>query len=104
MLFTKKENDRYYNTKAAVFDQLRKVTFIGEYYTDKESDGHICAYCGKQQKRYANGRTGIIFYNCDCEDAEKEHEINVKIEELKRQLPKENLCLTRQITAIKKEI
>lgn len=47
---------------------------------------HTCLYCGDTAKeKEVKLHT---YYYCDCEDAKKEKEINLKIVELMKQIPK----------------
>lgn len=54
-------------------------------------DNRICLYCGEEMQskweEYDN------YYECDCEDAKKEREIQSQIEKLKYQLPKPNYSI-----------
>lgn len=63
-----------------------------EFYNTKCSDpGHrfnfVCAYCGKTLKPYIN-HNNSYFWHCDCADANKEQELRLKIQALKKQMPK----------------
>lgn len=75
---------RFYNTKMA--------------QPDKYSFGHLtcmCAYCGKHMEGVVDDENRI-YYNCDCPDALKEHEIETKIFELSKQLPKVKYFVTQE--------
>lgn len=47
---------------------------------------HTCLYCGETAKEKKVGKWHTYYY-CDCEDAKKEKEINLKIVELLKQRP-----------------
>lgn len=85
--------DRYFDTSAIVLNH--------NFY---------CPYCGKQLKDYTemHGQFDVFYYhNCDCIDAEKEHELRMMIKEheqaiisLKMQMPKPKFKLQEQIVQI----
>jgi len=52
---------------------------------------HICLYCGEEMKSHWDEYDK--YYECDCQDAKLERELNDKIENLKRQLPKEKYSI-----------
>jgi len=49
-----------------------------------------CPYCGKELQKYdevLDHYSISSYFNCNCEDANKEHEIDEKIAELQKQYP-----------------
>ena len=64
---------RLYNTK--------KIEYKGVKY---------CPYCGKRLQKFTNVEEHYFieeYWNCDCEDANKEHELNEQITRLQQQYP-----------------
>lgn len=59
----------------------------GEFGGDR-----TCLYCGETAKEKEVGKRQTYYY-CDCEDAKKEKEINLKIVELMKQIPKSKLIV-----------
>ena len=72
------------------------------YATRTENGGfggdQKCIYCGKKAKRIEVPKNGSKwpdeYYFCDCEDAQKEHEINLKIVELANKRPEPKYRIT----------
>ena len=64
---------------------------------------HICAYCGKEMKQINKPGTNEWFSHCDCPDAKKEREIQLKIRELERQYPKPKYMISNEPTIIEIE-
>lgn len=64
--------DNYYNTKTIL---------IGDHFLDKN---YYCLYCSKKAIEkirvgsYTKDEDNVYFYHCDCEDALKEREIQLK--------------------------
>lgn len=77
-------NKGYYNTRFLMVEDHKG------YYSHK---GCYCAYCGKEMERVSHyhydDREEEIYYFCNCEMAQKEHEINFKIKELRYKLGQE---------------
>lgn len=68
----------------------------------------ICVYCGKELKPYLN-HNNSYFWHCDCADANKEQELRLKIQALKKQMPKPKYEADREwkgnyLCAVVKEI
>lgn len=76
-------NEGYYNTKFLLVKDNKK-----EYYSRC-----YCVYCGKEMERashyHCDDREEEVFYHCNCEMAQKEHEINFKVNELRYKLGQE---------------
>ena len=74
-------------TEAGELIQIEE--FVNETRTGGGEFGgrHTCLYCGETAKEKKVGKWHTYYY-CDCEDAKKEKEINLKIVELLKQRPK----------------
>lgn len=71
-----------------------------DFYHTKWSDpGYrctpVCVYCGKTLTPCIN-HNGTYFWHCNCSDAEKERELQLKIQEIKKQMPKPKYEATRE--------
>lgn len=85
--------NRYFNTTAIVLNRI--------FY---------CPYCGKKLQEYEKleGQFDVFhYYNCDCPDAEREHELKMQIKEheamiisLKNKMPKPKYKLQEQLVQI----
>lgn len=85
--------NRYFNTSAIVLNH----TFY-------------CPYCGKKLQEYeelAGQFDKFHYYNCDCPDAEREHELKIQIRNyeneivsLKNKMPKPKYKLQEQLVQI----
>jgi hypothetical protein len=98
-----------------VVDKNKRVKALN-YFDSECRYATYCAYCGKQLEpeigwwdRYER----VYHYNCDCEDAVLEHEINLKIQEeetkhreavynLKKQLPKAKYGMVNKLPVFEK--
>lgn len=60
----------------------------------------VCLYCGKDIDVSYDEYTP--YYACDCDDAKKVREIEIKISELKKQLPKPKYTVESKMVLIKK--
>jgi hypothetical protein len=49
---------------------------------------HICLYCGEEEKKKWDDYDE--YWECDCDDAKKERDIQHQIEMLKQEIPKYN--------------
>lgn len=70
---------RFYNTSVVRFSTPKRC------YS-------LCAYCGKEISTftdYCDDDESAVYENCDCADANKQHELDVAIEKLKLSYPKE---------------
>jgi len=78
--------ERYFNTAAIVLNNKK-----------------YCPYCGKELKLYTewDHYDEIHYYNCDCEDANKEHDLEIMLDNIKRQLPIHKYKLKTVIQPIK---
>lgn len=60
-----------------------------------------CKYCGKELKEYEDfdyhDRESTFYFHCDCEDAQKEHELNYKISLSTSKFQKELSLLNSQM-------
>lgn len=63
--------DRYYNTDYVVFNGIK-----------------YCPYCGKALEHFieVDGYEVTDYDSCNCEDAQKEHNLNITVEKLKQEI------------------
>ena len=56
------------------------------------NEKHYCAYCGKELFPYVemDHYEEYTYYHCDCQDANYEHELQIKLNALKDEM--ENIC------------
>ena len=77
-----------------------ELILIAELSNSTRTDGvggrHVCPYCGETAKEKKVGKLRTYYY-CDCEDAKKEKEINLKIVELLKQRPERKLIVQSSI-------
>lgn len=71
----------HYNTATVEYR-----TYSGRCYT-------LCAYCGKPINRVESFEDECYYYNCNCQDAQKEHEITIKIKNLQNQYPQKRFII-----------
>lgn len=75
---------------------LQYNTATVEYRPYKGRSYTLCAYCGKPINRVESFEDECYYYHCNCKDAQKEHEITLKIKDLQRQYPQKRFIIEQR--------